>query len=203
MENYYSLALLCGVSLIAAIAIWLSKLQEKKEEKGSAKSSFARHSTTTSLFRDYSYNSFCNQGNLLLSNLKDVCLYDSKTRPINPMDRWYKDNTANLSHDGACLAYINHYGYLEDTFWKNVKELGIDLAKDKSFQRILVSVCKTSLGYYQKNFSNMLFHFARYYTLLPEIDDIIQNDERFAEVKATYNLGRDMSQKERLKAEKC
>ena len=138
-------------------------------------------------YSDFDFNPFSS----LLEKLKKVNLYDPKTRPFDHMDEWFKGATPKLMHDGKCLAYIDHYGYLEDTLWKNIKELNLQPQTDVKFQKILVSVHKTDWGIWIKNFNNLLFHYGELYELLPEIENIINSDSRFKYVRQTYNLARE------------
>ena len=192
MEHYYYLAILGCLLLIVAGVYWITKNKKLNLKQLLL---FSKLKAENYMVREYAYDSFSNPRNSLLSRLKDVPLYDPQMRPISKMDFWFKTTTARLAHDGACLAYIEHYGHLEDAFWKNVTELGIKLEEDEKFQYILTSVCKTSLGNYCQNFSNMLFHFGCHHKLLPEIENIILNDLRFIEVKQTYELAQDWSKR--------
>ena len=192
MEHYYYLAILGCLLLIAAGFYWITKDKKLNQKQLLL---FSKPKAENYMVREYAYDSCSNPRNPLLSRLKDVPLYNPQTRPTSNMDIWFKMSTARLAHNGACLAYIEHYGHLEDAFWKNAAELGIKLEEDEKFQYILASVCKTSLGNYCQNFSNMLFHFGCHHKLLPKIENIIFNDLRFIEVKQTYELAQDCSKK--------
>lgn len=152
------------------------------------------------MIKAYSCDTFFDRGDPLLINLKQVNLYNPELRPKNRMDFWYKDHTAKLMHNGACLAYIARYGYLEDTFWKNVEELNIHPEKDELFQKLIFSIQPTSWDVFVENSPNMLFHFSKKWEALPSIVDIINNDSRFAVVKRTYDFARECGEKEEAKS---
>ena len=133
---------------------------------------------------------YTNPQNALLSKLEKVDTLEPEMRAINYMDHWYKRNTELLMHDGECLAYINHYGHLGDTFWKNINSKGIKPQKDEKFQRLLVSVYYNAYtNAYCENFSNLLFRYAKYWSLMPKVRHILETDERFASTKDTYEFG--------------
>ncbi len=142
------------------------------------------------MFCKYSYAN--PSGNDLLSNLMKVNLSSPNTRPFDEHDKWFKEATPLLMHDGECLAYLNHYGYIADTFWKNIAELDLHPEEDKEFQQLLVSCYKTEWGgkVWWENFRNLLYIFGGGYRLLPEIENILDTDSRLAEAKDTYDRAR-------------
>jgi len=144
--------------------------------------------------------SSANRFNDLLSKLKKVNLYNPQKRAANEMDDWFKKVTPQLMHDGSCLAYINNYGYLEDSFWVNIANLGLKPEQDKEFQQILFSVRKTSCGYWMPNFRNLSFNYGKRYKLLPEIEHIVNTDSCFTTLKETYEFARKVAEKDKLKA---
>lgn len=189
MGNYYFLAFLCCLVAFACIAAWFTERQKKKPKPAPKPSSVPKiidAEPLVKLVKDYSYDNFTDNNNFLLSKLKKVCLYDPRERSENEMDRWFRNNTPLIIHDGFCLAYIDHYGHLEDTFWKNIKMLGLKIEDDEVFQSLIISVCKTDLGLYHLNLPNMLFHFGYNYKLLLKLEQIVMDDIRFASARATY-----------------
>ena len=154
------------------------------------------------MFREYDYDAFelSHSLNSLLSILKKVNFYDPQTRAIDAMDVWFKQATHQLMHEGKCLAYIEHYGHLEDTFWLNMAELNLRPEQDETFQKLLISCYKTSWGIWTRNFSNLLWHFGRNYQLLPEVEKILNTDSRLKDALRTYNSARESSERDKLKA---
>lgn len=134
--------------------------------------------------------SFYAEHSALRDKLEHVNLLDPQKRKQDPWDIWFKQNTKRLCHDGACLAHISRYGHIEDTFFKNIARLELDVAHDSEFQRLLISVSYNSYaGEYYPNFRNLLFTYARHYDLLPEILEVLDKDERFANAKEVYEDG--------------
>lgn len=134
--------------------------------------------------------SFLYAHSALRDKLKRVNTLDPKKRAQDPFDIWFKINTKLLCHDGACLDHISRYGHIEDTFFKNIAQLNLDVAHDLEFQRLLISISYNShAGEYYPNFRNLLFTYARHYDLLPEILEVLNTDERFAHAKEVYEDG--------------
>lgn len=192
MENYL-LAVICCLLPFIIGGIWFAvhdtermQLPEPEVIKSPIVPEVEGFMLKCYFYSDFDFNPF----NSLLEKLKKVNLYDPKTRPFDHMDEWFNGATQKLMHDGKCLAYIDRYGYLEDTLWKNIKELNLQPQTDVKFQKILVSVHKTDWGIWIKNFNNLLFHYGELYELLPEIENIINSDSRFKYVRQTYNLAR-------------
>ncbi|MBO7097659.1 MAG: hypothetical protein J6W11_03365 [Alphaproteobacteria bacterium] len=134
--------------------------------------------------------SFLYAHSALRDKLERVNLLDPQKRAQDPWDIWFKQNTKRLCHDGACLAHISRYGHIEDTFFKNIARLELDVAHDSEFQRLLISISYNSyIDEYRANFTNVLFTYARHYDLLPEILEVLNKDERFADAKEVYQDG--------------
>ena len=194
MENYYLLAVICCFSPFIIGGFWfaLHDTEQMKREKTEFNSALALPAIEDFMFQEYSYWGFetSNLFNKLLTKLKEVNVYDPRTRLVDGMDIWFKQVTPQLMHDGKCLGYIEHYGYLEDTFWKNIEKCGLHPEQDKRFQQLLISVNKSSWGFLVNNFDNMLFHFGQHFELLPEIENILRTDARFWRPKDVYDLAR-------------
>jgi len=152
------------------------------------------------MFKEYSYDEFklTNRYNNLLAELKKVNLYNPQTRPADKMDVWFKKVTSQLMHDGSCLAYIDHYGWIEDMFWLNIADLGLKPEQDKEFQLLLFSIYKTKFDFWKSNFHNLPFQFGKNYQLLPEIENILNTDSRFSILKRTYEFARECAEKNKL-----
>ena len=125
----------------------------------------------------------------LLQNLAKVNKYNPSTRLMDEMDYWFQNATPRLMHRGNCLALINSYGYIEETFWQNIQKLGLNPEKDAFFQKLLISVHNVN-SIWNKNFGNLLFSFGIRYELLPEVEKILREDPRFESAKNTYDLAR-------------
>lgn len=122
-----------------------------------------------------------------LNKLAQMDKTDPLKRQRNWYDEWFERNVEHFSHDGKCLAYINHYGHLEDKFWQCIKNPD----KNLELQKLLISVCyNKTFGVYYVNFSNLLFNYARNYELSPELLNVINNDERFKSAKETYEIAK-------------
>jgi len=207
MNSYYLPVVIIGLMLICIGAVFLIKRRKKKpslEQVQPKKLTYPRRKNK-SLVRYYSYDSNSNSFNSLLMKLKDVSLYEPHMRPTNEMDRWFKENTHSISHNGSCLSYLNKYRVLHMTFWKNVKELGLKPDKDEKFQRLLISVYPQSGGLYCENFRYLLFHYAKQYKLLPQVEEILKTDSRFKDPLVTYQFARknaEINQQEALKKTK-
>ena len=93
--------------------------------------------------------------------------------------------------EGDCLSYIDHYGHLTETFLKNIKDLGLKPEEDLIFQELLISVFPLEYGgKFYSNYTNILYLFILKMRchLLPEIEDILNRDERLADSKEIYEL---------------
>ena len=198
MENYYFFAVVFCLLPFVIGGIWraLHDTEPLPKVKSDMNCSSASMLTAEDCVLK-SYYHFDVRRGTLLDKLSMVNLYDPANRPHNYMDDWFKDNTRLLMHDGKCLAHLNYYGHLEDTFWKNIKELNIHPERDKQFQLFLISVHKTSWDVYVKNFDNLLFNYGMQYKLLPEIESIIMNDVRFNSAKNTYLRARYFAEKDK------
>lgn len=188
MEHYYSLVILICPILIIAGAVWFVRFKDGKVAliKTKLKSLFVRRTADDSLFKEYSKQDYSESS--LLTKLRELSIRNPHNCHVNSMEGWFKENAKKMTHDGACLAYIEHYRYLEELFWKNIEETDVKIDQDEKFQRILISVCQTTPGVYTQNFSKMLFHFGMKHHLLPELEALIQNDPRFKDPKHTYEL---------------
>ena len=191
MEKYYLLAAICCVLLLIAIKIWVvlrarRSVIETKDEENSSMSSLTERDI---MLREYDYDPYNTAifPDTLLEMLKKVNRLNPNTRQFDAMDEWFKRATPKLMHNGKCLSYIDHYGHLEDMFWKNVSELNLHPEQDKIFQQLLFSCHYVDiLGCWDNNFNNMLYHFGYNYDILPEIEDRINSDERLKLSKETY-----------------
>lgn len=192
MEIYYLLAVICCLTPFIGGGIWFALRCDKESDEKSPVPSL----TSKFSFEDYEsimihYYSPYGGNSSLREKLENVNPLASNRRAINAWDHWFRRHTADCYHDGDCLAYINHYGYIEDTFWKNIDELGLKPEKDLKFQLLLISVYYNEyIEQYYKNFSNLLFNFGKHYQLMPEVQNILNNDQRFAQSKKTYEFAR-------------
>ena len=196
MVQYYLLAAICCVLLLIAIKIWVvlrarRSVIETNDEENSFILSRAERDI---MLRKYDYDPYNTAifPDTLLEMLKKVNRLNPNTRQLDAMDEWFKRATPKLMHNGKCLSYIDHYGHLEDMFWKNVSELNLHPEQDKKFQMLLFSCHYVSnFGYWHNNFSNMLFHFGGSYgTLLPEVEEVINKDNRLKAAKGIYYRAR-------------
>jgi len=204
MEHYYLLIITCCLLPFITSVLWLARQDETSARQVETEIKISPVSQTTEnlMFKEYYFDEFSsfNRFNSLLAKLKKVNLYNPRTRAADKMDDWFKEVTPQLMHDGSCLAYINHYGHLEDSFWLNMTNLGLKPEQDRKFQQLLISISKTGWGVWIENFDNLLFHFGKNYQLLPEVESILQADSRFALPKRTYEFARECAEKEKLKA---
>ncbi len=198
MEHYYLLIVICCFLPFILGGIWFARHDCSKIPREIKKSATSPRAEDEML-KEYYYDEFSTHYNGLLSKLKKVNLYDPRIRIADEMDVWFKTMTRELMHDGNCLAYINHYGHLEDTFWKNIQELNISPEQDEKFQRLIVSVYKTDWGVWIRNFCNLPFNYGQRYKLSPNVEKILNNDSRFQDVKQTYELARGYAERENLK----
>ena len=200
MEHYYLLVVICCLSPFIIGGVFFSLHDKKREQspKPGMSSASVCPQTEKLMFREYSFSGRLD--NRLLRELKKVNLYDPRTRVADEMDDWFKNVTSQLMHDGSCLAYINHYGHLEDSFWLNVASLGLKPEQDRKFQQLLISINKTGCGVWTENFNNLLFHFGMHYQLLPEVESVLRADSRFATPKQIYKFARECAKREKLKA---
>ncbi len=199
MENYYLLAVMCCLLPFVLGGFWFAwhdnvSVQQKKNKIAGIQLSPVL-SSVGMMYREYSYDLYDLDvfPDPLLSRLKKVNLYNPAERVPDMMDVWFKKATPKLMHDGKCLAYINHYGHIEDTFWKNVVELNLHPEADKEFQQLVVSCYRTNWGIWHNNFDNLLYHFGKRYSLLPEIEIVLKEDKRLCLAKETYYLARKYS----------
>jgi len=204
MEHYYLFSVICCLLPFIAGGIWFAWHDDEPVHQMTAEAKVFPVSQAAEdlMLKEYYFDEFSlfNRFNSLLIKLKEVNLYDPQTRPADKMDDWFKKVTSQLMHDGSCLAYINHYGHLEDSFWLNIANLGLKPEQDRKFQQLLISINKTSWGIWIENFGNLLFHFGKNYQLLPEVESILQADSRFATPKQIYKFARECTEREKLKA---
>jgi hypothetical protein len=190
--------------LLIAIKIWVVLRARRSviETKDGENSSMSSLTENDIMLREY-YYAFCSKAtsaDTLLAMLKKVNVYNPKTRQPDEMDEWFRKATPLLMHNGNCLLYINNYGYLEDTFWKNVSELNLHPEQDKIFQQLLFSCHYVDIwGCWYNNFNNMLYHFGYNYNILPEIEDRINSDERLKFAKDVYYRAKEYAKKDRKK----
>ena len=203
MENYYLLAVICCLSPFIVGGILFAFNDHEKVQLTQPNSTFAPviQGVEDLMLKEYYYSDVLNTHtfNRLLSKLKKVNRYDPTTRRQDEMDICFKQATRDLCHDGVCLAYIDHYGYITDTFFKNLIELDLKPDQDVKFQKLLISTNNKS-GFYAQNYTNLLFIYGRHWTLLPEIENILNTDPRFKEALQTYNFSRQCAERDRLKA---
>lgn len=187
MEHYYYLgAAVCCATIIIGSLIWL-KMQEKKQAKLENSSVSASSVKARVIVKNFSFEKCFNPFNVLLWKLHKVNVYSPRLRKPEEGDKWFKDHTRHLMHDGACLAYINHYGHLEDVFWKNIGELGLKPEKDVEFQCLLFSIDAEN---YFPNFSNLLCNYINHWELLSEVRSIMDADPRFKNLRTIYALSK-------------
>ena len=199
MEYHYLLSVAFCFSPFIISGIWFSLHNNArvKPSKPRMLTSPAFLATEDWMLRDYFYGVVESAGpfNRLMANLKKVNLIDPELREHNKMDDWFYKATPKLMHSGKCLAYINHYGHLNHSFWHNMEVGNFDPEHDLEFQKLLVSVCETCSGMWMTNFGNLLSCYGEHYKLLPEIEDILDTDARFESAKITYNLARNRFRK--------
>ena len=156
MENYFLLAAIC---CFVPVSIWFVCLMVRKKVKKvqtfRTKENVKPEINKKIIFKEYRYD-FLLPENGLLNSLRKVDVRDPQTRPQEENDVWFKAATPDLMHDGNCLAYIDHYGYLTDTFFQNIKELGLKPEEDLIFQELLISVYLADcINVYFSNYTNL------------------------------------------------
>ena len=197
MEKLYLTAAIVCLLLVAAARVWCLLRKNNKQQKAETETSGSFDLKEVQSFMLKEYSCYSSSKDPLFCHLLKVNRYNPETRPADSMDRWFEEATPQLMHSDSCLAYINHYGYIEDTFWKNIRKLGLHPEQDVKFQRLLISVYRLkTFGIWTENFCNLLFHFGAHYRLLPELEQILINDSRFADAKQTYELARKHSEEE-------
>lgn len=187
MDNFY-VWIVIGCLLIFLAVMCLFAPKPEKE--------VSRHAIVSKIFKKYSYIPDTHDDPLFI-NLTKVNTLDPQKRPPNKMDKWFYDHTLQLMHSGECLAYINHYGYLEETFWKNIEKSGFNPETDKTFQYLLISVSKYSWGVWLVNFSNLLFHFGMHYQFLHEVKNVLKTDSRLESSKDVYDSAHEFAEPQR------
>lgn len=189
METYYFLAVICCLVPFIIGGIWFAMHDLEKSQIPTFSSvKVTPQNPEEIMVKGYSY---INHENALLHKLEQVNTYSPDFRTPNTMDHWFKRHTGLLCHDGECLAYINRFGHIEDTFWKNIEELGLKPEENEKFQRLLISISYSKYTEkYHPNFRNLLFNYGKRYKLMPKILKILDNDPRFAHAKETYENGR-------------
>lgn len=187
MEHYYYLgAAVCCATIIIGSIIWL-KIREKKQAELENLSSSALSEKQGVVVQCFSFERCLNPFNMLLWKLHRVNVYEPKLRAPEAMDIWFRENTRRLMHDGACLAYIDYYGHLENVFWKNIEELGLKPEQDVKFQCLLISIDSEN---YFPNFSGLLRYYINHWDLLPEVKLIMDVDARFENLRTMYTLSK-------------
>jgi len=188
MQDYYLLVIVGAPILLAIGTVWFVIRRKKLK--------VSNQTPENDLINDYSYNSAsAKTSDPLFIKLRKVSLESPETREPNEMDEWFRNATPELCHSGICLSYLNDYRVLQLTFWKNVADLGLKLDQDEKFQRLLISVYSTSFGHYE-NFRYLTFHFAKRFSLLPQIEEILNTDTRFSDTRITYEFGRKVAKED-------
>jgi len=192
MENYYLFVVFCCFLPFIGGGIYFAlhdKEQLQNVEPRMRPFPFFR-TAEDFMIRGYYYRDldFSYHSDGLLERLEKVNCYDPRNREPDKMDKWFKNATRKLMHDGYCLSYIDYHGHLSSTFWKNMSELGIKPEEDEKFQCLLVSVSKPSWGLRTKNFGNLLYHYASHYELLPFVTELVMTDDRFADSRRLYEF---------------
>ena len=207
MEHYYLWAVICCFLpfIIGALVFAVHDDEVEKHPNHSVPAtSPVFRGVEDMMLKEYYYDTILH--NRLRTKLRKVNLYDPKTRSADIWDVWFKKFTQELCHDGYCLAYIDHYGHLTDTFFKNLVELDLKPEHDITFQKLLVSEYKISgglfAGVYRRNYTNLLFIYGQRWQLLPEIVDILKTDKRFSDARQTYELAREYALEKQEKAKK-
>ena len=194
MENYFIAVLICLLPFVIG-GIWYALHDSVSLKLPTPQKTLSPPSPKAKDFmlREYYYDRFSHPKvySSLLVNLKNVNKYDPETREHDKMDDWFRKNTRLLMHNGYCLAYINSYGHLESTFWKNIEELNLHPEQDIVFQKFLVSVHITNWEIWMRNYNNLLFNYSLRYTLLPEIEDVLKKDARFETSLQSYKFARE------------
>ena len=91
----------------------------------------------------------------LMVHLKRVDVHDPSKRKADYRDIWFKENVNKLAKYKGTLEYIHRHGYLEDTFWKHVR----DPKHNDRLQKNLIE-----LG---ADVPNMVYRFIKDYDFLP------------------------------------
>lgn len=187
MEHYYYLGVaVCCATIIIGSIIWV-KVCERKRVKYENSASSAYSEKSCGVVESFSFDKCFNPFNMLLWDLHKVNVYNPRLRKPEENDKWFREHTCRLMHDGACLAYINHYGHLEETFWKNIEELGLKPEEDVKFQCLLISI--DSVNYFP-NFPNLLYHYIQHWNLLPNVKSVMDVDSRFENLRTRYILSK-------------
>ena len=199
MENYYFFAVVFCLLPFVIGGIWRALHDTEPIRLPSPQNahSLPLLKARDFMLREYYYDTLLHPKvySSLLVNLKKVNKYDPENRAHDRMDDWYKDNTRLLMHNGHCLAYINSFGHLESTFWKNIEELNLKPEQDIDFQRLLVSVHITNWEIWMRNYNNLLFNYSLRYKFLPEIEEILKKDSRFETSRQSYEFAREYAQR--------
>ena len=117
----------------------------------------------------------------LMENLEKMDKTNPKLRKQNQYDIWFAEHTELFYKYWQTMAFIEHYGYLSDAFIKNLKQPKQNL----ELQKMLISVDEGP-HYRFINFKNLLWDYLHRWDLLPEVKQIISNDERFENVLNLY-----------------
>ena len=191
MESYLFSAVACVMMIFIIGGLWFAIHDNEKLQPAFRPSHVPKYSPEDLDAMMVQHYYYTDDQTPLRKKLALVDTLDPKKRAINEMDHWFRRNTAQICHNAECLAYINHYGHLEDAFWKNIEDLGLKIEEDEVFQRLLISVMYSKHGeIYFTNFNNLLYRFGKLYSLMPKILHILGNDERLNAAKHTYETGR-------------
>ena len=193
MNNYYFYLIMffyCSLPFIICVA-WYYALKNCKSGKKPAPNPVDVNSI---LFKEYRFLGLSANFNSLLTNLKLVKTKDPAKRKTNKADDWFKCYTPEISHDGMCLAYINYHNALEDTFWKNMIDSGMNPEEDEEFQYLLISAHPLSRGVWGVNFYNLLGSFGKRWKLLPKVEELLNTDPRLDYSSQVYRLARKHAQ---------
>ena len=118
--------------------------------------------------------------------LENLDVSDLQNRPYNKWDRKFAHLTPILYKYDTALAFINHFGHVQDMYFNNLRQEDFD---NIAFQRKLCGVKqKSSDGKYYADYPNLLYGFLRVWDFDDSIKAELKNDPDKQEVVRLYNL---------------
>lgn len=94
----------------------------------------------------------------ILTMLDKVQKTDPAKRESDSYDAWFAAHVEDICAYKRTLVYVGQYGYLEDAFWKQVK----DPQTNYRLQKNIIKLDEFEAG-------NLLYHFVSNYDFLPRI----------------------------------
>ena len=121
----------------------------------------------------------------LVFGLGKMSKFNPQTRDPDSWDLWFLAHINEFQKYDKTLDIIDHYGYISDTYFKNLKNVDSNL----QLQKKLIEVGANHYhGGYKAKFSNLLCGFLRNHDFNPEIKEMVFSTPQLQEIRFIYKL---------------